>query len=322
VLALASTDACAAAEGVQALVRQDATRLIVPYPLTGPREIQATDRITPRYRAVAAHSIPPVSDVMGAMVSNALVTAGHHVARERQSLTRFEAEQRRTQFRSLLLAGHEIVRALEKRASERQTKFEGSLVLIEPIAVMPFVLMCSTLRCNSAADLGPTLLPVKTRLIGTAGQWSTSHLGASLLQARMKENKTLIVPYTGGSEVVTALAAGNVDAAFVPLPLALGHLGPGRVRVLGLAAERRFSLLPELTTLVELGNAGLVVEGWFALFAGSGIAIDTAVQMAAAVRAYRLEDASRMELLTRGLIPSEATAAEFTTRLAAERSRN
>ena len=72
------------------------------------------------------------------------------------------------------------------------------------------------------------------------------------------------VPYKGGAPLITALMAGEVQSSMDVYATAFQHVRSGRFRLLGVAAPARFSLLPDVPTLIE---QGLAVEGgtFFAL---------------------------------------------------------
>jgi hypothetical protein len=306
-------------------------RLGLPYPITGPREIQAGDRTTRRYRAVAAYAVPPISESIAQLIVQALAVEGHArvIVQRRPGLEAFDANRadagrRRHDSLHLLLAGDDVVRTEEMRRRALADAQSIHWRLVEPIATMPFVLFCSVSRCagNGARAAGGVRWPGGRlpRALGTAGETSTSHLGAQLLRARLGLD-TLLVAYGGGSGVMSALLGAEVDAAFIALPLALGYVGHPKLRTLGIASAQRHPALPALQTLAEAGIGGIAVEGWYALFTSNELGEAAAAEVGERVRAYRLEPASRAELLVRGLLPVEARAAEFRLRVDADRMR-
>ena len=63
----------------------------------------------------------------------------------------------------------------------------------------------------------------------------------------------LHVPFTGAAPAMTAVLAGQVDAMFVPLSLAVPNAEAGKVVVMGLGAPARFVGAPNMPTLAEQG---------------------------------------------------------------------
>jgi tripartite-type tricarboxylate transporter receptor subunit TctC len=98
---------------------------------------------------------------------------------------------------------------------------------------------------------------------GSFGNGSSNQLAYELLK-QVTGMEIVHVPYKGGAPLITALLAGEVQSSFDVYATALPHIKSGRFRLLGVAAAKRFSLLPETPTLAEQGYP---VEGgtFFAL---------------------------------------------------------
>jgi hypothetical protein len=321
-LALAAHDPLAAQQAEPGSVV-----LHVPYPITGPREIQASDRASRSYRAIAARAAPPITDAMAAMVDAALRSGAElNVTRTRRAAPRALAPERAEvddathSLGVLILAGDDVLRTSLADATSVTTRFAPTV--IEPIADMPYVLVCVTTQCRGLAARAPSerrLSSLRLRSIGTAGELGGSALASHEWIARTRSNP-LLVPFAGGNGIVTDLAAERVDAAFLALPLALRHLGHEKLHALGITSARRFESLPELPTLTEAGTP-LEFESWFAVFGSTHLpaALTRRIQMA--IRAYRTEEAARNELQRVGLVPSSATPAQMARRVETEQIR-
>jgi len=55
--------------------------------------------------------------------------------------------------------------------------------------------------------------------------------------------------------------------SFASLPSAIGHVRSGRLRALAVTSEKRFSLVPELLAIAELGFPGFETSAWQGLLA-------------------------------------------------------
>jgi tripartite-type tricarboxylate transporter receptor subunit TctC len=99
----------------------------------------------------------------------------------------------------------------------------------------------------------------------TAGDGGVPHLTAEMFMMKAGVSMTK-VPYRGVSLAMNDLIAGNVDLIFVDISTAIAHVQSGRLRVLGVAAEKRDPVLPDVPALTEL-YPGLISETWFALAA-------------------------------------------------------
>jgi tripartite-type tricarboxylate transporter receptor subunit TctC len=97
--------------------------------------------------------------------------------------------------------------------------------------------------------------------VGTSGTGSIWHL-AGLAAARALGVELTFVPFGGSSQAVTALLGGHVDAV-VAGPLEVdAHVRAGAVRPLGVMADERSPLLPDVPTFTELGHAGVTMHAW------------------------------------------------------------
>ena len=102
--------------------------------------------------------------------------------------------------------------------------------------------------------------------IGTIAVGSTQHLSAELFKARTGID-VVLVPYKGTPAVLTALRAGEVDAAFEILGPWLAQVQAKAVRPLAVTGDRRFAALPDVPTMAEAGVADYEVASWNALAA-------------------------------------------------------
>lgn len=103
----------------------------------------------------------------------------------------------------------------------------------------------------------------------TFGAGTPGHFGAEVF-ADMAGFKIEPVHYRATGDAVTALIAGDVQAAFVSTALAAPQVKGGKMRALATTAAVRSTLLPDVPTFTEAGWAKLDFTAWFALFAPAG----------------------------------------------------
>ena len=70
------------------------------------------------------------------------------------------------------------------------------------------------------------------------------------------------IPYRGDAPLNTALVAGEVDVAVVPLAAIVPHLQSGAIRALAVSSAQRSALLPDVPTLSEDAVPGFEASGW------------------------------------------------------------
>jgi tripartite-type tricarboxylate transporter receptor subunit TctC len=141
------------------------------------------------------------------------------------------------------------------------------------------------------------------------GNGSTSHLSAAML-ASMAGLQLLHVPYKGEAPALTDLAGGRIDIFIGNLFAALKLAQGGRIKLLGVASEKRNPVAPDLPTVSEAGVPGFLSSAWFALVAPPQTPAAIAREInAAAVEALRSDDV-RKKLLALGAEPVGGTTAE------------
>ncbi|HEX6008004.1 MAG TPA: tripartite tricarboxylate transporter substrate binding protein [Burkholderiales bacterium] len=100
----------------------------------------------------------------------------------------------------------------------------------------------------------------------SSGVGSTLHLSMAMLNS-MAGLKMLHVPYKGGPPMITAVAAGEVDAGAPSITLALPLIKAGRLTPLGVTGAKRAREFPNLPTIAESGVPGYELTPWYAAYA-------------------------------------------------------
>ena len=96
----------------------------------------------------------------------------------------------------------------------------------------------------------------------------------------------IYVPFKGGSERATAIAGGHIDLDFDIVAPMKPLMDAGKLKVLGVAAERRVELYPQIPTWREQG-VDLSIYSWHGVFAPKGTpapvlaAVDASLQRVA-----------------------------------------
>ena len=104
---------------------------------------------------------------------------------------------------------------------------------------------------------------------GSVGNGSASHLAMEWFRTRTGL-ELVHVPYAGFPQVVNAILAGQVQAAFMVPGLAMAQVKAGKLRALGVTSLGRVASLPDLPALAELGHPGFEAISWQAVLAPAG----------------------------------------------------
>ncbi|MFY9513198.1 MAG: tripartite tricarboxylate transporter substrate-binding protein [Rubrivivax sp.] len=118
---------------------------------------------------------------------------------------------------------------------------------------------------------------------GTFGAGTPGHFGAEVF-GEMAGFGVEPVHYRATGDAITAIVAGDVQAAFMSTALAVAQVKGGKVRALATTAPQRSSQLPELPTFGEAGFPKADFSAWFAVLvpAGTPAAVADTVQKATA----------------------------------------
>ena len=151
----------------------------------------------------------------------------------------------------------------------------------------------------------------------SSGNGSAAHLTTEYFKA-VTGSFMVHIPYRGAAPALTDLMGGQVQLFF---DAASGLLNPGKtgkVRLIGVASDRRLAAAPELPTFIEQGIAGFTGSTWAGMLAPAGTPKDIVKRMADEVaRIVRLDDVkARLEGM--GTIPVGGTPEEFDAFITAE----
>ena len=167
--------------------------------------------------------------------------------------------------------------------------------LITALAAVPTVLVVHP--SLPAGSLNDYVNEARSRQLayGSAGNGSVHHLTMAVFLARSGLDM-LHVPYKGGTALVAAVLAGEVQSGWSGIPNVVSHIRSGRLRVLCISTARRSASLPEVPTAIELGMAGFDIATTIGLQAPAGLPREVTARLQAAVaKALRERDlAERM----------------------------
>ena len=103
----------------------------------------------------------------------------------------------------------------------------------------------------------------------SAGNGAPHHLAMELMKSMARVDLTH-VPYKGAGQFVPALATGEVSSVIGAINSLLPHVKSGRLRILGMAGNRRTPLLPEVPTIAEAALPGFALDNWGGTLAPAG----------------------------------------------------
>jgi tripartite-type tricarboxylate transporter receptor subunit TctC len=103
----------------------------------------------------------------------------------------------------------------------------------------------------------------------SSGFGTAAHLSAELFKSAAGVD-LVPVSYKGAAPALQDLIAGHVQVMFATSASVVGFLKAGTLRPLAVTTIKRFSLMPELPTVAELGLPGFDATTWHGLVAPAG----------------------------------------------------
>lgn len=152
---------------------------------------------------------------------------------------------------------------------------------------------------------------------GSSGNGSAAHLTSELWKSLTK-TYMIHIPYRGAVPALTDLMGGQIQL-FFDAPTGLINQGKaGKVRLIGVASERRLPVLPDVPTFIEQGFAGFTGSTWAGMLAPAGTPREIVKRMSEEVARIIKSDETKARLEAMGTFPAGSTPEEFDAFIAAE----
>ncbi|PIF93371.1 tripartite-type tricarboxylate transporter receptor subunit TctC [Acidovorax sp. 62] len=104
----------------------------------------------------------------------------------------------------------------------------------------------------------------------SSGSGSAAHLTSELMRLVTKTDM-VHVPYKGAAPALTDLLGGQIPLFLDPPPNLIQPAKAGRIRLIGVASDKRLPALPDVPTFAEQGYPDLVGSTWAAMLAPAGV---------------------------------------------------
>ena len=156
---------------------------------------------------------------------------------------------------------------------------------------------------------------------GTAGVGTALHMNGALF-ATMAGIKLVPVHYRGASPALNDLIGGSINTMIVSVSLGLPAYRAGQIKMLGVGAPKRMSLVSEVPTISESGLPGYQATAWFGLFAPAGTPNDVVIKIDQEVIRIFSDSGFRQRFLDPQMFESMAGPPnDFTAFVKAERAK-
>ena len=150
--------------------------------------------------------------------------------------------------------------------------------------------------------------------LGSPGYGGINHVGGEYF-SQLTGIRLTHVPFKGSFPMLIDIMGGHVMMAFDSLQATLPHVKAGKLKALGIAAEKRSPIAAEIPTMLEAGGPAMSVASWYALLAPAGTPREIIVKLhAEVVKALALPDL-RERYLSTGIEPIGSTPDQFTAEI-------
>ena len=225
---------------------------LVPTPL----QAQSTDWPTKAVTVVVPFAAGGNTDVMARMASNHLTTAlkqsfvvENRVGAAGALAAAYVAQAAPDGYTLLFGAAPQI--AVVPRIQKVNYDPLKDLVPVSVFGTGPFVLAINAAIPAKTMQEFVTYGKGKKLNYGSGGTGSIGHLSGALFVARAGLD-SVHVPFKGGGPAMTALVGGQIDMYFGNASEIIPHAEDGKVRILGVATDKRMQQLPSVPTISEL----------------------------------------------------------------------
>jgi tripartite-type tricarboxylate transporter receptor subunit TctC len=193
-----------------------------------------------------------------------------------------------------------------------------SFVPVSMISSVPFVLAVAPhLPIRSVAELVAYAKANPGKLNFGAPTGTLPHLTGEMLKTRAGID-IVHIPYKGAATAITDVLSGQMDMAFEPTSVMVGHVREGKVIPLAVTGATRSSELPNVPTMIESGYPGFVSMSWTGIVAPAGTPPEIVAKInRVVVDSFRSKEAAE-SLARLGAEPNFGTPESFGATIATE----
>ena len=211
--------------------------------------------------------------------------------------------------------------ALAINESLRETKqfSSGDFETVAIVASSPEALVTSP--SNPANNLAEFVKAAKGKTInfGSAGVGSGSHIEAEYFFKKIANIEATHVPFQGGAPAINATLGNQIDLLATTLGGgAAAQIAAGKLKGLGVAAEKRAAVTPNVPTYAESGFPGFFAASWVGFFAPAKTDPQVIAMLNAAINDTIKNPDVQTKLATIGFDPIQGSPAQAETLFKAE----
>lgn len=175
----------------------------------------------------------------------------------------------------------------------------------------PLVIMASKPSgLQSYADLDARARKEGRLDFGSGGPGSVGHIHGELIR-RITGANLVHVPYRGGAPMTTDLIANVIPVGIDVITAYVPFFKSGQLVPLAVTGRARSPLMPEVPTVVELGQPQLVLENFFGLSGPARLPADVVVKLNTACNEVLAMPEVQKKMVELGIVGKPETTAQF-----------
>jgi tripartite-type tricarboxylate transporter receptor subunit TctC len=149
---------------------------------------------------------------------------------------------------------------------------------------------------------------------GSAGVGSSSHIATEYFLKFLAKAPATHIPFQGGAPAMNAMIGNQIDLLAGTLGGGFAaQIAAGKLKGLGIAADKRSVSVPNVRTFAEQGFSGFTATTWVGVFAPAKTDPAIAARLNAAINQIVNDPNVQAKLAAIGFEPSVASLAEATT---------
>ncbi|WP_294365953.1 tripartite tricarboxylate transporter substrate binding protein [Pseudacidovorax sp.] len=145
---------------------------------------------------------------------------------------------------------------------------------------------------------------------GSGGPGSVGHIHGELIK-RVTGANMVHVPYRGGAPMTTDLLANIVPVGIDVITAYVQYFKTGQLVPLAVTGTTRSPLMPEVPTMVELGQPKLVLENFFGISGPAKLPADTVTRLHDATNAVLAMPEVQKKMVDLGIVAQPESTARF-----------
>ena len=152
---------------------------------------------------------------------------------------------------------------------------------------------------------------------GSSGNGSAAHLTSELLKS-LTQTFMVHIPYRGAIPALTDLMGGQIQLFFDAATGLINQGKAGKVRLIGVASDRRLPAIPDVPTFIEQGFTGFTGSTWAGMLAPAATPREIVKRMSDEVGRIIRSEETRVKLDAMGTFAAGGAPEEFDAFIALE----